>query len=297
MVSGLGRSQAGLGVDYQDFIQTDAAINPGNSGGALVDVKGRLVGINTAILSRSGGFQGIGFAIPSSFARSVMEQLVQNGKVVRGYLGVSIQDLTPELVDAFKLPARSGALIAEVVAGSPAAKAGLQSGDVVTEFNGRRVSDSRGLKLAVGSVQPNTEVALKVLREGKPVEVKAKITEQSGSGAAGRRGEKRVPSSEDNGTLNGVGVADLDRRMREEFDIPLSVKGAIVTEVEPGSAAAEAGLQTGDVIQEINHQPVRTADDAVKLTENPETKKTLLKVWSQRGTRYVIVDETGDTGS
>jgi serine protease Do len=293
MVSGLGR--ATLGLDYEDFIQTDAAINPGNSGGALVDVQGRLVGINTAILSRSGGFQGIGFAIPSNLARSVMEQLVSNGKVVRGYLGVSMQELTPELVDSFKLATRTGALVSDVVPGSPAAKAGVKSGDVLTKFNGKSINDARHLKLTVANVQPGTEVAVEVLREGKPVDLKIKVGENNDKTSKNKIGDKSSPGGGgDEGTLNGVGVGDLDPRMRREFDIPAKVQGAIVTEVDPGSAAASAGLQPGDVIQEINHHPVRSADEAVKLTEKTESKKTLLKVWNQQGVRYLVVDESGD---
>ena len=297
MVSGLGR--ATMGLDYEDFIQTDAAINPGNSGGALVDVQGRLVGVNTAILSRSGGFQGIGFAIPSNLARNVMEQLVKGGKVVRGYLGVTMQDLTPELVDAFKLKAREGALVSDVMPGSPAAKAGFKSGDVLTEFDGKKILDGRHLKLTVANVAPGTEVPVMVLRDNKTTELKVKIGENTGKHKRGVESDnedddKKSSKDNDTGTLNGVGVGDLDPQVRREFDIPAKVQGAIVTDVEPSSAAANVGLQPGDVIQEINHHPVRSAEDAVQLTEKTETKKTLLKVWSQKGVRFVIVDESGD---
>jgi len=294
MVSGLGR--ATMGLDYEDFIQTDAAINPGNSGGALVDVQGRLVGINTAILSRSGGFQGIGFAIPSNQARNVMEQLVKGGKVVRGFLGVTMQDLTPELVEAFKLKAREGALVSDVVPGSPAAKAGFKSGDVLMEFNGKKITDGRHLKLTVAALTPGAEVPVVVLRDGKTTELKVKVGENTGKRPRGGNADDKKSSAPgaDNGTLNGVGVGDLDPQARREFDIPAKVQGAMVTDVEPSSAAATAGLQPGDVIQEINHKPVRTAEDAVKMTETTDTKKTLLKVWSQRGIRFVIVDESGE---
>jgi serine protease Do len=293
MVSGLGR--ATLGLDYEDFIQTDAAINPGNSGGALVDVEGRLVGINTAILSRTGSFQGIGFAIPANLARNVMEQLVATGKVVRGYLGVSMQDISAELADQFKLPTRSGALVADVVPDSPAAKAGLKGGDVITELQGKSVKDSRNLKLAVANFAPGQKVTAKVLRDGKPIDVTitttARPSERSlARGEGGRRGFE--PENSDTGTLQGVGVGDLDPQTRREFDVPSNIRGALVTSIDPGSAAAAAGLQPGDVIQEINREPVKTADDAIRLTESSETKKTLLRVWSQRGSRFVVVDES-----
>ena len=296
MVSALGR--ATLGLDYEDFIQTDAAINPGNSGGALVDVKGRLVGVNTAILSRSGGFQGIGFAVPSDLARNVMEQLVENGKVVRGYVGIAIQDINPELADAFKLKEHSGALVADVVSGSPAAKAGLKTGDVITDFGGEKVVDSRRLKLAVADIRPGKEVTAKVLREGKLIDMKVTVGENSRKGGLARNERSNGSSKDDDqGTLNGVGVADLEPQIRQEFDVPSKIQGVIVNQVDPNSAAAQAGLQPGDVLQEINHQPVHTAEEAVKMTENPDTKKTLLRIWNHRGTRFVVVDETDKEGS
>jgi serine protease Do len=293
MVSALGRQT--LGLDYEDFIQTDAAINPGNSGGALVDVRGRLVGVNTAILSRSGGFQGIGFAIPSSLARSVMQQLVESGRVVRGYLGVSIQNVTGELADAFKLKdIHSGALVADVAPNSPAAKAGVKSGDIITEFSGDKVTDARKLQFEVADVRPGKEVAIQVLREGKIIDLKATVGDKHPrKGGLANDDHSGNQNSDDQGTLNGVGVADLDPQARQEAEIPSKIQGVVVTAVEPNSKAAEAGLQPGDVIQEINRQPVHTADEAVKLTENPDSKRTLLRVWSaHRGTRFVVVDES-----
>jgi serine protease Do len=291
MVSALGRSMS-MGLEYEDFIQTDAAINPGNSGGALIDVRGRLVGINTAIYSRSGGFQGIGFAIPANLARNVMEQLVANGKVVRGYLGVSMQPINEELAEQFSLKSREGVLVAEIVPGSPAAKAGLEPGDVITKFQGKDVKDARALKFTVAGVSPGTEVDLEVLRHSKTEKLKLKVGEQP-KNLSQARNERGEPSSKsDEGTLNGVGVADLEPAARREFGIPSRIQGALVTDVDPASAAAEAGLQPGDVIQEINRELVRSAEDAIKLTESGETKKTLLRVWNRNGTRFVVVDET-----
>jgi serine protease Do len=298
MVSGLGR--ATMGLDYEDFIQTDAAINPGNSGGGLVDAEGRLVGINTAILSRTGGFQGIGFAIPSNLARNVMEQLASNGKVVRGYVGVTLQDFNPELAEQFVLKDRKGALVSEVMPGSPADKAGLKSGDVLQKFDGKPVTDARHLKLAVATIPPGEKVSAQVLREGKAVDVDLKIGSRPTDRSLARAGDRSGSfgsDEDDTGTLNGVGVADLDAQARQEFDVPAKVRGALVTSVEPDSAAAAAGLQPGDVIQEINRKPVKNAEDAVKLTEKTESKKTLLRIWNQRGTRYVVVDETEANGN
>jgi serine protease Do len=287
MVSALGR--ATMGLDYEDFIQTDAAINPGNSGGALIDVKGRLVGINTAIYSRSGGFQGVGFAIPANLARSVMEQLVSGGKVVRGYLGVAMQpEITEQLAEQFSLKNKNGVMVADVTPGSPAAKAGLEPGDVITKFNGKDVVDNRALRFSVANIAPGTPVKVEVLRNGKVEKLEVKVAEQPKDMLAASRGG----ASKSEGTLNGVGVADLEPAARREFGISSRVQGALVTEVDPTSAAAAAGLQAGDVIQEINREPVRSAEDAVKLTENSESKKTLLRVWNRQGTRFVVVDET-----
>ncbi len=288
MVSALGRTM-NMGLQYEDFIQTDAAINPGNSGGALIDVKGRLVGINTAIYSRSGGFQGIGFAIPANLARSVMEQLVSNGKVVRGYLGVKMEPaITDALAEKFSLKNKDGVIVNEVYAGTPAAKAGLEPYDVIVRFNDKPVKDNRSLSFAVAGLVPGTTVPVEVIRDGKTKKLDIKVGEQpKNMETASRDGAANTE-----GALNGVGVADLEPAARREFGIPSRVQGALITEVDPTSAAAVAGLQPGDVIQEINRQPVRSAEDAVKLTESAESKKTLLRVWNRNGSRFVVVDET-----
>ncbi len=294
MVGALGR--ASLGLDYEDFIQTDAAINPGNSGGALVDIHGRLVGINTAILSRSGGFQGIGFAIPSNLARNVMEQLVANGNVVRGFLGVNIQDLTPELARSFELTERGGALVADVTRDSPAEQSGLQPGDVITSLNGKPVVDARRLRLSVAALAPGSTASATILRDGKSQELELKIGHRPGEERIARNGRsfRGDPSARDEGTLRGVAVADLDARARREFEIPTRMNGALVTAVDPESAAARAGIRPGDVITEINRQPVRSAADAVELTDKATSRETLVRVWNNRGVRYVVVDETNE---
>ena len=292
IVSATGRGGA-LGLDYEDFIQTDAAINPGNSGGALVDSDGRLIGINTAILSRSGGNQGIGFAIPVNLARDVMDQLVNEGHVTRGYLGVLIQDVTPVLAKEFKLKDAEGALIGEVTPKSPAEKAGLKDGDVLLEFNGKKVTDSRHLKLEVARAKPGETVPVKVLRDGATKTMEVTVKELPGNEQLAKNEHH---TTDDTGTLNGVTVADLDSSARQQFDLPANVKGVVVTEVDPNSAAAETGLKPGDVIQEINRKPVRTAEEAVRLTENPTEKTTLLRVWRNGGSRYVVVDESNKNG-
>jgi serine protease Do len=290
IVSATGRAGA-VGLDYEDFIQTDAAINPGNSGGALVDAEGRLIGINTAILSRSGGNQGIGFAIPTNLARDVMDNLIKDGHVTRGYLGVMIQDVTPSLAKEFKLKDNQGALVGDVTADSPAEKAGLKNGDVILDFNGKPVKDSRHLKLEVARTKPGETVPIKVLRNGDTKTLEVKVKELPGTEHVAKN---ENGNQEDTGTLNGVGVADLDSGARQQFEIPNTVKGVVVTQVDPNSAAAEAGLRAGDVIQEINRKPVKTAEEAVQMTEKATDKTTLLRIWRNGGSRYVVVDETGE---
>jgi serine protease Do len=292
IVSATGRSGA-IGLDYEDFIQTDAAINPGNSGGALVDAEGRLIGINTAILSRSGGNQGIGFAIPVNLARDVMTSLIQDGHVTRGYLGVMIQDITPALSKQFDLKEGKGALVGDVTPRSPAEKAGVQSGDVITEYNGKKVVDSRQLKLEVARSQPGETVPVKVLRNGSSKTLEVKLRELPGSEQMAK--SDRSGKDEDTGTLNGVAVADLDNNARQQFEIPANVKGVVVSEVDPNSPAAEAGLRPGDVIQEINRKPVKTAEEAVEMTGKATDKTSLLRVWRNGGSRYAVVDEN-ETG-
>jgi serine protease Do len=287
IVSATGR--ANMGLDYEDFIQTDAAINPGNSGGALVDAEGRLIGINTAILSRSGGNQGIGFAIPANMARDVMTSLVKDGHVTRGYLGVGIQNVTPALAKKFDLKNTSGALVGEVASGAPAEKAGIKVGDVITDFNGKAVTDGQHLRLEVARTAPGESVPVKVLRDGsaKTFEVTVKALPGTETVAAAEK-----TSAEDDGTLNGVTVGNLDRETRQEFQVPENVRGAVISELEPDSAAAEAGLQRGDVILEINRKPVRSADEAVRLTEKGADKITLVRVWRNGASRFVVVDES-----
>ncbi|MBE2214372.1 MAG: DegQ family serine endoprotease [Opitutaceae bacterium] len=289
IVSATGRA-AGIGLDYEDFIQTDAAINPGNSGGALVDLQGRLIGINTAILSRSGGFQGIGFAIPSDLARSIMDALVVDGKVTRGYLGVGIQELNPALAEQFGVKAGTkGVLVREVPEDGPAAKAGLESGDVIVALGGREIPDSQRLRFAVAAMRPGSEVEVRVLRDGQEKTFTLTVAAQPGEEklASGRS------DTGDDGVLDGVGVSDLTSANRREYEIPARIEGALVTQVDPSSASAEAGLESGDVILEINRKVVRSAEDAVRLTERTENPKTLLKVWSRGTVRFLVVDETG----
>ena len=282
--------RAGIGLKYEDFIQTDAAINPGNSGGALVDVEGRLVGMNTAILSHSGGFQGVGLAVPSDLVSNVAETLVSKGKVVRGFIGIGVQDLTPGIADSFGLKAQSGAIITDVQPDTPGSKAGLKSGDVITAVDGQPIDSASRVSLDVGEAPPGSKVTLDVLRDGKTDHIS--ITTATRPNGDGRSGSDEATQGEDTGTLNGVGVGDIDANARRELELPDRLSGAVITSVDPASASARAGLREGDVILEINRHAVASAKEAVDLTSGDANKKTLLKLWSHGATVYVVVDET-----
>jgi len=262
IVSATGRSHMGLAA-YEDFIQTDAAINPGNSGGALVNLRGELIGINTAILSRSGGYQGVGFAIPTQIARPVMDSLVKNGTVVRGWLGVDMQDVDDKLAAGLGLSVKRGVLVSGVATGSPAERAGLRRGDVVVELDGAAMTSSNALRTRIAMLGPGASARLGVIRDGKRLEVRAVLGKLAGDHerpapvAGGTRGA---------GMLDGVTVAAIDPAMRKRFHIGDQVSdGVVVTAVAPDSVAAGMGVEVGDVILEVNRQPVKSAARLVEL--------------------------------
>ncbi len=293
IVSALGRGFGILGRQgYEDFIQTDAAINKGNSGGALVDAEGRLVGINQSIASPSGGNAGVGFAVPVNLARTVLEQLVADGRIVHGYLGVSLQPLTPELADAFKLPDASGALVGGVQPNTPAAKAGIRAGDVIIDFNGKPVTDSAHLRLLVAQTAPDTAVTFKALRKGGEQSFNVKLGEHPDD-AAVKGGGSSQTEDEVLPALSGVELSDLNWRLRRQYNIPGRVNGALVTSVEEDSAAAQAGLRPGDVITEVNQQSVKSSDEISELADKAKGKNLLLQVYTQTDdletTRFVSV--------
>jgi len=250
IISAKGRANMGI-ADYEDFIQTDAAINPGNSGGALVNTQGELIGINTAIASRTGGYQGVGFAIPSNMARDVSQNLIKDGRVRRGYLGVVIQPVTPALAEAFKLKEARGALVGDVAPNTPAARGGLRRGDVVIEYEGEEVEDSAQLRLRVARTPIGSTASLVVLRDGQRVPLKVTVGELEEEETQARGGAE-APS----GALQGIAVGPLTADLARRLDLPRSVSGVVVSEVQPGSAAEEAGLRLGDVIREVNRKPV-----------------------------------------
>ena len=279
--------RANLGIeDYEEFIQTDAPINPGNSGGALVNDRGELIGINTAILSHgSEGNQGIGFAIPVNLARNVMDQILKNGKVTRAYLGVAPQDLTPALAKEFGAKDERGALVGDVTADSPAQKIGLQKGDIILGLNGKPVADSNELRMNISMMAPDTTVKLQVLRNGTEREFTATLAEMPTQQASAKRSEE----GSDSGSLSGISVEDLDAEDARQLGLPANTPGVVVTAISPSSPAADSGLKRGDVIQEVNRQPVKNAADFNRALRNAKEDSTLLLVNRGGNTMYVSV--------
>jgi serine protease Do len=282
IVSATGR--AGLNIEnYEDFIQTDAAINPGNSGGPLVNMQGQVIGINTAILSRSGGNQGVGFAVPAHMAREVMDQLIEYGRVARGWLGVSIQPVTAALADAFELDAPVGALVGDVEPNGPAATAGLAPGDVVIALNDQPVKDVRELRLKIASAGPDAAVNLTVIRDGRERSLSVTLAELPSDARVAERSSTRTDA------LRGLDVQDLTPQLARRLGLPANIAGVLVADVAPGSAAARAGLARGDVIQEVNRHAVRSASDFERAAD--ETAGGLVLLVNREGrTRYVVLD-------
>jgi serine protease Do len=275
IVSAKGRG--GLGIeDYEDFIQTDAPINPGNSGGALVNDRGELVGINTAILSHgSGGNEGIGFAIPINLARNVMGQIIDHGKVTRGYIGVVIQPITPNMSKALNLDKMQGALVGDVTPKGPAKDAGVQRGDVITAINGNTVNDSNELRNTISMMQPGQTVKLTINRNGSTKDIDVKLGELPLSKEEAANGSDNSSSKE---SMKGITVETLDSDTAQQLQLPESTKGVVVTGVDPSSPAADAGLRKGDVIQEVNHQPVKSASEFNSAMSKAEKSGPLLLV-------------------
>ena len=277
IVSALGRGRMGI-TQYEDFIQTDAAINPGNSGGALVNTRGELVGINTAIFSQSGGYQGVGFAVPTSMGQPIYESLLTHGKVVRGYLGIGIQDLNQDLAKSFGVPNGKGALVSDVKEDSPADHAGLQQGDVITSYQAAPVEDAVALQRLVTKTTVGAKVPMKVLRDGHEKEITVTIGEQPGDPKIAKAdGEVKEYA------FAGVAVQDLDRDTAKELGIKGKAQGVVVTSVEPDSAADKAGLVPGDVIREINRQPVKSAKEFEKVSSAVKKGENVLILINRRG--------------
>ncbi len=290
IISATGRG--GLGIErFEDFIQTDAAINQGNSGGALVDAHGDLIGINTAILSgETGGNQGIGFAIPANLARNEMDQIMKHGKVTRGYMGILPQELTPELAKQFNVPNDRGVAIAKVEPNSPAEHAGLKVGDVITAINGNTIQDVNEFRLQVAGFAPGTAIHLKVDRNGQNVDVPVTLGEFNLEAEATGRPQGNMPSGGEKGAMQGVTVQALNSDLRRELQLPEGTSGVVITDLSDDSPAAQAGLQQGDVIVQVNHRPANTVADFNQAVRQGASKdSTLLLVDRGGGTQFVVV--------
>jgi serine protease Do len=287
IVSATGRGLGGTIERYEDFIQTDAAINPGNSGGALVDLRGNLIGINTAILSGGGGEggnEGVGFAIPINMARNVMNQLLTHGKVVRGYLGVYIQDVTPELAKQFGLSQGGGVLVGDVSSDTPASRAGLRKGDIILELNGSPVESRSQLQVQIAQTPPGVPVKLKIWRDGKTEERSVTL------GELPENAEKAGESETSSGALEGVQVENLTPEVAKELELSPGTRGVVVTSVDPSGPAAAAGLSRGDVIQEVNHKPVTNIEQYRQAMASAGAKPALLLVNHGGVSGYMVVE-------
>jgi serine protease Do len=282
IISAKGRANVGIS-DYEDFIQTDAAINPGNSGGPLVNLRGEVIGINTAIVSGSGGSVGIGFAVPINMAKTVMDGLMKNGKIERGYLGVNIQNLTEELAKSFDYDGTKGVLIGDVTPNSPAAKAGLKAGDIITHLNGKEMEDMNQLRNAVAATPPGTKVDVEVFRDGKNKTVEVALGELEGKVHMARGTDQ----SEDLGITVRELTRDEAKQLKDE-----NAKGVLVIEVKPGSLADKAGIRAGDVITAVGGKSVTSVDELHAAIKHQDVKKGVrMQVVTEGVRRFVFLKE------
>src|SRR5690242_13635584 len=268
------------------FIQTDAAINQGNSGGHLVNARGEVVGINTFLISPSGAFSGMGFAIPSQIAKPTVDTLIRDGKITHGYMGVGITDVTPENAEFFHRPDATGAIVTQVEPDSPGAKAGLKTGDVITGVDGQSVTGAGQLQVAVGQKHPGAKIDLQVVRDGKTITLPVTLEAMDN----GDREARAASSSEHGRGRWGVGLSDLTPDVRDQLRVPRDVDGAVITQVEPGSSADDAGLSRGDVILEVDRHQTRYSEDVRReFSSVPKGKDALLLVWSRGGNSFRVL--------
>lgn len=290
IVSALNRPNPDLSDRHKpgEFIQTDAAINPGNSGGPLVNARGEVIGINTFLISSSGVFSGAGFAIPTQIVKPTVDALIRDGKVSHGYMGIGIADVTPENAKFFQVTDNMGALVSQVEPDSPGARAGLKVGDVVKELDGKNVSDAGELQVEVGQRKPGTTIQLQVLRDGKDVNVPVTLGDMKG------RRDEVSENGEGHGKARwGIGLSDLTPDARNQIQAPGELSGAVVEQVQPGSAAEDAGLQPGDVILEVNRHKVQNAAEVQQdLGKVPQGQNALLLIWSNGGNSFRVLHPT-----
>jgi serine protease Do len=283
VVSAKGRSRIGIN-DYEDFIQTDAAINPGNSGGPLVNIHGEAVGMNTAIFSRSGGYMGIGFAIPINMAKNIMNQLIEKGKVTRGWLGVIIQQMDDDLAKSFGLKGADGVLVSEVSKDSPAEKAGLKEGDVIVKINGSKVMDVGEIRNKIALISPGTKLDFEIIRNSRPMNVNAVIGEMPAEVMA-----KEGMTKDKSFAKLGLSIQELTSDLAEQFGYK-EKQGVLVAEVEPDGIAAKMGIKPGNLIEEVNHKRVQNINDVqTALKDSEKNKRVLLKLRDGKFSRFVAL--------
>jgi serine protease Do len=282
IVSAVGRANVGI-TDYEDYIQTDAAINPGNSGGGLINACGELVGINTALFSTSGTYMGVGFAVPINIARSVLEQILAHGRVSRGWLGVVVQELTPTLARGLGKPELPGLLVSDVTIGSPGGQAGLRRDDIILRYHELPVDDVGRFRNLVAQSIPGSRLSLTIYRDGQEHKLHAVVGERQEAATLPEAAGTEVHQL-------GMELVDLDLALTRRLGVPLSSQGAVVVEVLPGSVAETAGLQSGDVIQEVNRQPVKSASDFERLAEQAIQQPLILFVTRAGTTVYILIE-------
>lgn len=291
IVSAMGRNDLKiLGEGYENFIQTDASINPGNSGGALTDSQGRLVGLNTAIYSESGGNQGIGFAVPINLARSIMDQILSKGRVIRGYLGVGIQDMDEDMAKEFNMETTQGALVGDVKPDGPAKEAGIQPGDVIIKLNDEAVSSPSQLRLKISQTSPGTKIKITVLRGKKQMDFTLTLKELPD--AAADLGDKpdRAEQSPVDSILEGIKIGDLEDRIRHQLNIPNTIQGAVVQDVDGTlPAVVEGKIRPGDVILEVNRKVVKNAAEAIREAKKTKGDNLVLRLWRKGAAFYSLL--------
>jgi serine protease Do len=287
IVSAVGRVDVGI-ADYENFIQTDAAINPGNSGGPLVNIKGELIGINTAIFSKTGGYQGIGFAVPSNMVRLVMDQLLKKGKVVRGWIGVTIQELTPELAQKFGLKLSEGALVSDVAQGGPAQGAGIMRGDIILEFDGKKVDDVGVLRNMVAQSRIGDQVGIKLLRRANMLATVVNIVELPADGADMTIGVISSKQESNENALSGMAATDITRAIMKQLGLENDEEGVVVVKIEPDSPAEEAGLKKGDIVQEVDRQKIANLNEFNKAAAKVSPSDTVLLFVNRGGKKFYV---------
>jgi serine protease Do len=288
IISAIGRVDVGI-ADYENFIQTDAAINPGNSGGPLTNVKGDIIGINTAIFSKTGGYQGIGFAVPSNMVRLVIDQLLKKGKVVRGWIGVGIQELTPDIAQKFGLTSSEGALVSDVVKNGPAYAGGIMRGDIIIEYAGKKIVDVGMLRNMVAQSKIGAQAKVRLLRRDKQLMATVTIMELPADTpeAAPVASEQNLEAQEN--ILSGIAAVDLNRSIAKQLGIDKDDKGVVIIKVEPGSPAEDAGIKKGDVLQEIDRQRISNLNDFNRVVSKIKSSNSVLLFINRKGKRFYAV--------